>query len=269
MLAGISSYTYTWAIGVPGSIPPKPMNEIELLNKAEGLGVKLVQIADNLPLHLFTEERLGNLIEHAGRKGISVELGAKGLTPQKLEDYILLAERCNSAILRFVIDEDTYRPALAEVIAAIRNAIRELERRSIVLAIENHDRLKAIEFATIIEKCNSGHVGICLDSVNSLGAGEDVMRVTEVLAPFTVNFHVKEFAIKRAGHKMGFSVEGSPLGKGMLPLEQILGMLDQEKCRSAILEQWAPPLSTIEETIEREDQWAMESIGVLQEKLKI
>ena len=263
MQAGISSYTFTWAIGVPGFIPSWPMSEIDLVNQAEMLGVKVLQIADNLPLHLFDEERLNVLLRHADDKGILIEVGARGLSPDNLETYILLAEKCRSEILRFVIDTELYTPDLPEIVAIILNVLPELKKRSIVLAIENHDRLKAMEFEQIIEQCHSEHVGICLDSVNSLGAGEDVMRISEILAPHTVNFHVKEFMVQRIGHKMGFTVEGVPLGAGMLPLESILNMLDPGKCHSAILEQWTPPSTKLEETIKKEGQWAIESINEL------
>ena len=50
MQLGISSYTYTWAVGVPGSMPPKPLSAYDLVDKAFNLGLGVVQIADNLPL---------------------------------------------------------------------------------------------------------------------------------------------------------------------------------------------------------------------------
>lgn len=54
MEAGISSYTFPWAIGVPGSEPEKPMNVFELIEMAKFMGVRVVQIADNLPLEKFS-----------------------------------------------------------------------------------------------------------------------------------------------------------------------------------------------------------------------
>jgi len=34
MQLGLSSYTYTWAIGVPGLMPEKPMEVYDLIDKA-------------------------------------------------------------------------------------------------------------------------------------------------------------------------------------------------------------------------------------------
>ncbi len=46
----ISSYTGTWAIGVPGYDLVQPMTALELADPAAALGVDIVQIGDNLPL---------------------------------------------------------------------------------------------------------------------------------------------------------------------------------------------------------------------------
>ena len=58
MLPGISSYTYTWAIGVPGKEPKNPMTIFQLIEKAAEFGINVVQVADNLPLDHFSETEL-------------------------------------------------------------------------------------------------------------------------------------------------------------------------------------------------------------------
>src|SRR5690606_29669957 len=121
----------------------------------------------------------------------------------------------------------------------------------VILAIENHDRFKAAEFAEMVYLSDSRHVGICLDSVNSMGAGEGLETVTDKLAPLTVNLHVKEFSVRRIYHQMGFIIEGCPLGQGMLPVRDLVHKVSS-RCHSAILEQWTPPEDSIEKTIVKE-----------------
>lgn len=41
MRLGISSYSFTWAVGVPGNLPQKPLECTDLLNLAKSLGVLL------------------------------------------------------------------------------------------------------------------------------------------------------------------------------------------------------------------------------------
>ena len=115
-----------------------------------------------------------------------------------------------------------------------------------------------------LPRTDEDQVGICLDSVNSMGAGEAVREVSEILAPYALNIHLKDFTVRRVSHMMGFVVEGTPAGQGMLDipwlLEQVRG---HDRCQSAILELWTPPESTPERTLETEARWAEESLHYL------
>ena len=262
MKLGISTYTYTWSVGVPGSEPEKPWDEEILVNKAAELEVDCLQIADNLPLHLMEKQRLLALKYLASEKGIELEVGARSMTPDMLQRYIEIADLLVSPILRFVIDGPDFKPSVQEVIDLVREAVPELEKRKIRLAIENHDRLQAREFLDIVRGSQSEYVGICLDSVNSMGAGEGIETTTTVLGPHTFNLHIKEFIVERHPHMMGFSIEGRPVGQGQLPLTWMLEQLGPQ-CPSAILESWTPPEESIEKTMDKENEWAIESIKYL------
>ena len=140
----------------------------------------------------------------------------------------------------------------------------EFERADVCLAIENHDRFSARVLAQIIERIGSGYVGICLDTVNSFGALEGPEVVLEALGPLVVNLHVKDFAIFRVSHSMGFTVEGRPAGQGQLNvpwLVEKLGGLGLDP--NAVLELWTPPEETLATTIAKEDTWAISSVNYL------
>jgi 3-oxoisoapionate decarboxylase len=266
MKAGISSYTYTWAVGVPGSEPTHPLSAFDLVDKAGELNVSVLQIADNLPLYSLKPSDLEKLAEYAKSKGVAIEVGARGLTSESLKEYINIAGILKSPILRFVIDGSGYEPDVDTVLELIRQHLPELEKVNIALVMENHDRLHSSTFKQIIESINHPLLGICLDSVNSLGIAEGLETVVDNLAPYTLNLHVKDFTIRRVDHKMGFVVEGVPAGKGFLNLSWILEKLKPwNRCHSAILELWTPPAASIEETIKKEDAWARESVEYLKQ----
>ena len=264
---GISSYAFTWAIGVPGKEHERPMTVFELIEMAVELDVKVVQVADNLPLEKFTLEELKEIKRFADEREIRIEVGARGMTPERLEQYIEIAALMNSPILRFVIDQKGFVPTVDEIHSIIRDALSGLKAHNIILAIENHDRLLTTDFVEMVENAPGNHVGICLDTVNSMGAGEGLETVISRLAPLTVNLHVKEFSVDRVFHQMGFVIEGKPLGRGMLPFAELIKKVSL-RCQSAILEQWTPPEKTIEETIKKEKDWALESISYLKSTLK-
>lgn len=262
---GISSYTYGWAVGVPGNRPENPLDEQGLLNRATAFGVRLVQIGDNLPLHELPQETLDNLKQSAEKQGITIELGARGLTETQLETYLGLTRNLNSRLLRFVVDGPSYEPAINTIIALLRNAIPALEAAGVKLGLENHDRLLAGEFADIIERVGSPNVGICLDSVNSMGAGEGLAEVVQTLAPYTVNLHLKDFGIRRLPHLMGFQIDGRPAGQGMLNIPWLMEQVSRYgRCQTAILEQWVVTELTLAQTIIKEAAWAEQSIDYLQ-----
>jgi 3-oxoisoapionate decarboxylase len=264
MQLGISSYTYTWAIGVPGSPPEKPLSAFGLIDKAFSCGLRLVQIADNLPLENLSDQELTNLIEYSAAKAIRIEAGSRGLTPEHTMDCLRVAEKLQSPILRMVIDRPGYEPDLKNVIGIISDLVPEFRSRKIRLAIENHDRFKAREFEHIIQSVGSEWVGICLDSVNSMGAGEGFDEVSRILIPYTINLHVKDFSIRRVDHKMGIIIEGTPAGRGRLNIGELVSALSgKDQCGSAILELWTPPEKEIQDTIVKEDNWALESIKFL------
>jgi len=261
---GISSYTYTWAVGVPGHPPPQPLDAFGLVARAAALRVPRVQIADNCPLDALPDERLAALAALARQHAITLEVGTRGLTPQNLKRHLDIAATLHAPLVRMVVDAPGVAPAPDEIVALARAAVPELARRSIVLALENHDRFPARTYARMIERIGSPHVGICLDTVNSLGAGDGFDTVLDALAPHTVNLHVKDYTVTRASHKMGFVVEGTPAGKGMLPLISLIALLTgYGRCASAIIELWTPPDASLDATLRREAAWADESVAHL------
>jgi len=238
------------------------MSIFDLIEMAVEMEVKVVQVADNLPLEKFSVQELKEIKKFADQRGIRIEIGARGMTPERLQQYIDIAVLMGSPILRFVIDQAGFIPSMNDIHSIIRNAIPALQVQNIILAIENHDRLLTTDFVEMVEKAPGNQVGICLDTVNSMGAGEGLETVISRLAPLTVNLHVKEFSVDRVYHQMGFIIEGKPLGKGMLPVKELISKVST-RCQSAILEQWTPPEPTIQETIIKEKNWALESISYL------
>lgn len=264
MRLGISSWTYAWAIGVPGHPPEHPMDALGLLDRTAELDVHLVQVADNLPLDRLSLTQLDAFEKRASELDINIELGTRGIGHDNLRTYLELAQRLKSPILRAVIDTAHHHPDADEVVGIIAAIIPDFERAGVCLAIENHDRFRAKTLANILKRIGSHYVGICLDTVNSFGALEGPEVVLEVLGPLVVNLHVKDFAIFRASHLMGFTLEGRPAGEGRLNvpwlLEELAGLgLDP----NAILELWTPPEESLAATIAKEDAWAVASVKYL------
>lgn len=266
MRLGISSWTYTWAVGVPGYPPERPLQPVDLLDRAAKLGVHVVQICDNLPLAGLSTGELSALERWATRLDVSIEVGTRGIAHDNLRTYLRLARRLASPILRVVVDTATHHPGEEEITRTLGDLKSEFERARVCLAIENHDRFKARTLARIIERIGSGYVGACLDTANSFGALEGPEAVVEALGFLTVSLHVKDFVIQRAEHNLGFRIEGRPAGQGQLNVPWLLQAL-QERGRdpNAILELWTPPEVALPAAIAKEDAWATSSVTYLRQ----
>ncbi|MBT4499595.1 MAG: sugar phosphate isomerase/epimerase [Gemmatimonadetes bacterium] len=266
MKLGIGTYAYAWAIGtVTGQRPGVPMDAGKFLRRCAGLGVELVQIADNLPLHLLADEELGRVEGEAEELGLAVEVGTRGIGPNLLRDYLEICRKFESPVLRTVIDTADFQPSVGEVVEILRGMKREFEEAGVTLALENHDRFSVRTFAEILERVDSSHLGICLDTANSFGALEGPEVVVEALGPHVVNLHIKDFAVRRIDHSLGFVVEGTAAGQGQLDIPWLLERLGKlaKGDFNAILELWPPPEEDVEATVRKEEAWVAASVDYL------
>ena len=266
---GVSSYTFPWAIGLPGLEPSVPMSADDLLDRAGQLGVPVVQIADNLPLHARTERELATLRDRAHAKGIQLEVGTRGIDAANIRRYLEIAKLLGSPILRVVVDRGGHEPQPAKIVSLLRQHESTFRRAGITLAIENHDRLSSATLAAIVTELGQEWVGVCLDTVNSLGALEGPDLVIRTLGPMAVNLHVKDFTITRSNATLGFEVRGCPVGAGRLDLDQVLATVGQRLSKiSAVIELWTPRQATVEQTIALESAWAKESVATLSRRFQ-
>ena len=264
MQLGLGSFSATWAIGVPGHPPANPLTARGFLREAQRLGLRRVQICDNLPLIRLRSDELAAFQATAHRAGIAIELGTRGIAEDRLRSHLELARQLGSPLLRVVLDLGSDEPTPDEAFHRLRPLRSAFIESGILLAIENHDRFTSGTLASLVERLGTDWVGVCLDTVNSWGALEGPDVVVDRLAPLTLSLHVKDFTVTRPSHQMGFLVEGCPAGRGRLQLEPILDRLRAEgRAVNAILETLVTPGPTLEETIARESAWTEEGVATL------
>jgi sugar phosphate isomerase/epimerase len=144
--------------------------------------------------------------------------------------------------------------------ANILEIVPALAEQDVCLAIEN-GRVPASVLAGVVDYADSSHVGITLDTVNSLAIPEGTEQVIERLSKYTKCLHVKDFIVERLWHRMGFSVQGRPAGEGQLDVPKLLErFIDATPETNAILELWPPEQGTLKDTIRLENAWAAQSI---------
>jgi 3-oxoisoapionate decarboxylase len=260
---GIGTYTYMWSIGFPGAEPEAPMRAIDLVSKAHEFGVRVVQFGPNLALYELDPGELQEVLSACSAWGIEIEIGTRGIETDRLERRVDFTVRCGAGLLRTVPEVQGRVPERKELVTLLRAIEPSLRRAKVRLAMEN-SLIPATALDAALSEANSEWLGITLDTVNSLAIPEGTEEVARRLARWTHCLHVKDFAVKREWHMMGFRVEGRPAGQGQLNVPWLLKLIEEDGARAnAILELWPPEQATLRETIALEQQWAGESIGYL------
>jgi len=264
MRLGIGSWSFPWAIGVPGyPQPAAPLDAVGLLLKAKDLHVDVVQICDNYPLHTRSAGDLDQIACTAQDLRIRVEVGTRGVEPSHLLRYLEIATRLSATSLRTIVDNpaDPYREWIAQVLPRYAEA-------GVAIAVETNEGLSVDEFAALVEALNSPYFGITLDTVNSLGREERTREVAAKLARYAITLHYKDYAIERVDHRMGFRVVGRPAGEGRVDAQWLFSSLTQAgRDPQVIVELWPPFLGSIEETVAQEEEWVNRSVRFLQRLL--
>lgn len=261
---GIGSYAFAWAVGVAGyPAPARPLDAFGLLDQARNLGLDLMHICDNLPLHERSESELHELAQAAAGGGVTVEIGTRGTEPRHLERYLQIAGALKAPLVRTLATG-----SLAQAERDLAAVLPSYERAGVRLALENYEAQPSTELAALIRRLGSPWLGVCLDTVNSLGALEPPDRVVETLLPLTFSLHVKDFTIEREDHRMGFRVSGMPAGEGLLEIAPLLEGLAALAGRqgvpaSVVIELWPPYSGSIGDTVRLEADWARRSAGYL------
>ncbi len=269
MRLGISSYTFPWAVGVPGYAQPRRrMTAVDLVSEAGRMGATVLQFGDNLPLYELTGPELDELKAAARRLGIAIEVGTRGVAQDVLLNYLRCAQDVDARLVRTLLPRHDGASDVGDVVAALAAVLPAYESAGVVLAVENYELYSAAEFAEILRRLPASKLAMCLDTANNLGRGESLGELIAAFGPRIACLHVKDVRISRLGTRMGFLVEGCPAGQGIVDLTAAIRSLKAAGVSmaelSVILEQWPPEQSNIEQTVMLERKWAEASFEHVQ-----
>jgi sugar phosphate isomerase/epimerase len=264
MLLGIGTYTYPWAIGISGyPASPSPLRPMGLLERAGELKVGVVQYCENLSLIGLEKQELRDLASAASGMGIKIELGTRGVEPEHLLRCLETALETGSTLVRTLVESKDGQYSREVVVNSLRAVIPAFESNRVSIAIENYEKHKISELVAIVRQVDSPCLGVCLDTVNSFGAGECPEKVADSLLPYVLNLHIKDYVIFREPHKLGFRIQGCPAGDGMLDICGLMERAGKRPGVNGILELWMPYAGNIADTIHMEQEWVLKSINYL------
>jgi len=114
---------------------------------------------------------------------------------------------------------------IARLVAPMRRAADRAASAGISLALENHGDMRARDILELFDRTDRPNLGVCLDNVNLIRVGDDMLDGTAALAPHTLLVQLKD-------HRPGDpTVVGGPvstaLGEGVAPIDEVIEILDR------------------------------------------
>ena len=261
MRLGLGSYAFRWSIGIHDQYPDKPLTPFDLLDIAHEYGLEVMQYADNMPLEKLDRDELQDLASKAVEYGIDLEVGTQCFNAGQIAQYLEICDIIHSKILRVALDaEDALKP-VGELADELAPLVQQAKSFGVRIAIENHFNYPSPRMVELLKSVNDPALGVCLDVANSICANEWPEETIAMLAPYTINLHLKDYVIEPDKYGVGFYIHGVPLGMGRANIPWILEQLAYcEKDMSVILEHWLPLNGSLENAMKLERPWLEKTI---------
>jgi sugar phosphate isomerase/epimerase len=174
--------------------------------RAAALAMDLEGIS-RLPRDRDDLDRFEAEVKSAARSGATLIRTAM-LTGRRYETFTTAAE------FRTAAEAAMRSLALAEPVVA---------RLGVRLAVENHKDWRTDQLVAIMKRIASAHVGICVDTGNSIALLEEPHEVVEALAPWAFTTHLKDMGAQE--YERGFLLSEVPLGTGFLDIRRMVKTL--------------------------------------------
>lgn len=273
---GLSTYALFWELS---ERVPEPLTLAGAVDRTRELGLGLLQICDYAPLETWDDVQLKELREHADAQGVTLEVGTKGIRPERLRHFLHVAQLLGADLVRSMLNtpapdifggagEPGHAPSATEAIELLHEVIPEYEAAGVRLALETYEQVPTAELLAVVQAVGSPSLGICSDPANVVAALEHPREVVEAVAPYVLNMHIKDFAFQRQDGWVGFVYTGAAMGEGLLDYQHMAETIrPAEKNINQIIEHWLPWQGSPEETVATERQWTNQAIAYLRSKV--
>jgi sugar phosphate isomerase/epimerase len=262
-MIGYGTYTFFWE---GSESAPERLDIVGMIERTADHGVGLFQICDDARVEAMSDDELRHVAEVAKGRGVALELGTKGIAVAHLERFLHIAQLIGATLLRSMVTSGDDRPSADEAAARLRQVLPAFEAAGVTIALETYEQLSSQELVDLVEAVGHPNLGICLDPANTVARLEHPSDVIARTNPHVRNIHVKDFAFTRRGGWVGFTLEGAPLGTGLLDYDALVEAVQPDaRGINQIIEHWLPFGDSIAETIAVERAWTAHNLQYLRE----
>jgi sugar phosphate isomerase/epimerase len=243
MKIGIDSYCYHRFFGevYPQQVDPgKKMTLEDFIHRAKQLGVDGVSLEscfidrfDSAYLSevrgLLDEYKLARVFAWGHPDGL--EGGKNEKEFEEMMKSIDYAEAIGAKVMRVVGSSLMFRfephgPQLEKLSEWFSIAAKEVEKRGIKMAVENHIDYNSDEIFTLLKNVNSPNMGINFDTGNFVRVLDDPVKAMEKLVKHVFATHIKDLKIQKgAAVDDWYFFSCTPVGDGGIVDNQKIGQL--------------------------------------------
>lgn len=257
---GLSTYAYFWRWHESAD---EPMTWRDMLEDCASLDVDAFQFCDYTPMHTMTVAAAREVGSFAAERGITLELGTRGLAEAHMRHYLDLAEATGARLVRGMVTA----AEAPDAVDLIGRFLPDYERAGVTVALETYEQVPTTRLVEVVERVGSEHLGICLDPANSVAALEKPSETVATTAPYVKNLHVKDFAFSRRAGWVGFTYAGAPLGDGLLDYDGMIAAVEPARRGiNQIIEHWLVWQGDPVTTAQVEDRWTRSNIDYLRSR---
>lgn len=248
-MIGLGTYAFFWE---HSDRVAEPLSLVGAFERTRAAGVDLFQICDYAPLERMSETEVRDAARAARDLGLTIELGTKGIAPERLTRFLRLADVFGARLVRSMV-------GAAEAGAAdatLRGILPSFESAGVTLALETYEQIATADLVALVSGIGSAHLGICLDPANVVARLELPRDCVEATADLVVGIHAKDFAFARQPGWVGFSFSGAAMGSGLHDYPHLRETVrPHERGINEIVEHWLPWQGDAETTVRIEREW--------------
>jgi len=260
-MIALGTYAFFWQ---HSDRAPAPISLVGAFEATREAGVGAFQICDYAPLDAMSDAEVRDAAAAARDLGLTIELGTKGIEPERLDRYLALAEAFDARCVRSMLFGPESRPDSDAARSWLRDALPAYESAGVALALETYEQVPTAELVAIVDDIASDSLGICLDPANVVAALESPRDCVDRCAPYVKNVHVKDFAFDRQPGWVGFTYSGAPMGTGLHDYPHLRAVVRPvERGINEVVEHWLPWQGDPETTIRTEREWTRQTLEYL------
>lgn len=227
-------------------VPPEPGGERQwIVDKAAELGLSPLYVSCQW---FADEDQALKTKEYAQQKGVALIGGGVAdfvsqgsVWPVQRESFArqlrvarALGSGAMAAVHTGALTHNHFStdPPVAAQIRTMVEHFRELVARAedagVVMALENHMDYRCSEIAEVVSGVDSPWLMVNFDFANSYSVIEDPLDAVRAVARWTVMAHIKDMRVQPKTLTGEPTIRWAPLGRGTVPVGQILEVLARE-----------------------------------------